>query len=141
MSHDPTVIYMGAHQSNVMESYSVDCDPADFPAGTVGHLKSDGTISKTASDGAKIGVSLGRSLSDIKSTTFACRGLMIPILLDPDETPAIGEQVEVSATTGKAEDGATAVNALFRSEIMVAYDEAGVVITDGAALIDFPGGL
>lgn len=141
MSHDESVIYMGSHQSNVIESQSYDCDPATFPAGTVGHLKSDGTVSLTASDGSKIGVSLGRSLSDHKRVSFAVRGLKIPLLLDPDETPPIGGQVEISATTGKGEAGATAVNALFRSEKMTAYDEDGGEITDGAALIDFPGGL
>lgn len=141
MSHDASVIYMGSHQSNVMESQSYDCDPATFPAGTVGHLKSDGTVSLTASDGSKIGVSLGRSLSDTNRVSFCTRGLKVPLLLDPDETPAIGAQVAISATTGKGEAGATNVNALFRSEIMTAYDEDGVEIEDGAALIDFPGGL
>lgn len=140
MSHDPTTLYMGSHQSNILEAISYDCSPATFPAGTVGHLKSDGTVSLTASDGSKIGVSLGRSLSDINRVSFAVRGLKVPLLLDPDETPAIGEQVAISATTGKGENGATAVNALFRSEIMSAVDEDGVAITDGAALIDFPGG-
>lgn len=141
MSHSETTVYMGSHQSNIMESISYDCDPAVFKAGLVGFLKSDGTVSLTASDGAPIGVSLGRSLSDIKRTTFCVRGLKVPALLTASETPVIGAQVDISATTGKVEDGATAVNATYRSGVLTAYDEDGAAITDGAVLIDFPGGL
>lgn len=139
--HSATTVYMGSHGSNVMEAYSIAADPAVFKAGVVGHLKSDGTVSLTASEGSKIGVSLGRSLSDTSHVTFAVRGLKIPVLLTNGLTPVIGAQVEISATTGLAVASGDAVNALYRSAVLTAYDEDGVVIADGAALIDFPGGL
>lgn len=139
--HSPTTIYMGTHKSNIIESDSYNADPATFKAGLCGHLKSDSTVSLAAADGSKIGISLGKSLSDTKRTTFVRRGTLVPILLDTGLTPVIGAQVQISTTTGKAVASGTAVNAFYRSAVLTAYDEDGVVIADGAALIDFPGGL
>jgi hypothetical protein len=132
---------MGTHQSNVIESQNFSADPATFLAGLCGHLKSDGTISLASADGSKVGISMGKSLSDTKRTTFAVRALKVPILLANGFTPTIGAQVQISTTTGKAVASGTAVNAVYRSVPSTVYDEDGVAVADGAALIDFPGGL
>lgn len=116
-------------------------DPATFLAGLCVHQKSDGTISLAAADGSKLGISLGRSLSNTKRTAIVRRGLRIPILLANGFTPTIGAQVQISTTTGKAVSSGTAVNAYYVTAVLTAYDEDGVAISDGAALIDFPGGL
>lgn len=139
--HSATTLYMGTHKSNILESINYAADPATFLAGLCGHLKSDGTISLALSDGSKVGISLGRSLSDIKYTTFAVRGLGVPILLANGFTPTVGAQVQISTTTGKAVSSGTAVNAFYASVPTTVYDEDGVAVSDGAALIDFPGGL
>ena len=139
--HSSTTLYMGSHKSNIMESQNFAADPATFLAGLCGHLKSDGTISLASADGSKIGISLGKSLSDTKRTTFVCRGEKVPILLANGFTPTIGAQVQISTTTGKAVASGTAVNAYYRELPTTVYDEDGVVVADGAALIDFPGGL
>lgn len=141
MSHSATTIYMGSHKSNIMESDSWVADPATFKAGMCGHLKSDGTVSLALSDGSKIGISLGRSLSDTKRTTFARKGKGIPVLLANGFTPTVGAQVQISTTTGLAVSSGTAVNAFYASGALTAYDEDGVAIADGAALIDMVGGL
>lgn len=139
--HSSTTLYLGSHKSNIIESDSFAADPATFLAGLCGHLKSDGTVSLAAADGSKIGISLGKSLSDIKQTTFVRRGLKVPILLANGFTPTVGAQVQISTTTGKAVASGTAVNAFYREVPTTVYDEDGVVVADGAALIDFPGGL
>lgn len=139
--HSATTIYMGTHKSNILESDNWAADPATFKAGMCGHLKNDGTVSLANSDGSKIGISLGRSLSDTKRTTFARRATQVPILLTNGFTPTVGAQVQISTTTGLAVSSGTAVNAFYRTSTLTAYDEDGVVIADGAALIDFPGGL
>lgn len=139
--HSATTIHMGSHKSNIIESDNFAADPATFLAGLCGHLKSDGTVSLAAADGSKIGISLGASLSDTKRTTFVRRGTQVPILLANGFTPTVGAQVQISTTTGKAVASGTAVNAFYRTATLTAYDEAGAVISDGAALIDFPGGL
>ena len=139
--HSATTVYMGSHASNIMESFNKSADPATFKAGMCGHLKSDDTVSLALADGSKIGISLGRSLSDTKRTTFVCRGTKVPVLLANGFTPTIGAQVQISTTTGLAVASGTAVNAYYRTSTLTAYDEDGVVIADGAALIDFPGGL
>lgn len=141
MAHSTSVVYMGSHKSNIMDSFNAVAAAATFLAGLVGHLKSDGTISLASADGSKIGVSLGRSLSDTNRVSFACKGLGVPILLTNGFTPTVGAQVQISTTTGKAVSSGTAVNAFYASSTLTAYDEDGVAITDGAAYIDFPGGL
>lgn len=141
MSHSATTVYMGSHKSNVMESDNWPGDPATFKAGLCCHLDDDGDIDLASAQGSKLGISLGRSLSDHKRTTVARRGLRVPILLTNGFTPTIGAQVQISTTTGMAVSSGTAVNAVYVSGKLTAYDEDGVVISDGAALIDFPGGL
>jgi hypothetical protein len=141
MQHSTTTILMGSTRSSVREVDNRAGAPATFTAGLVCHLKSDDTISLAAADGSMLGVSLGRSLSDIARVAIARKGLAIPILLANGFTPTIGAQVQVSTTTGKAVSSGTSVNAVYVTSTLTAYDEDGTAITDGAALIDFPGGL
>lgn len=141
MSHSATTVYMGTHGSNVLESDNWIGDPATFLAGLCCHLDDDGDLSLASADGSKLGISLGKSLSDHKRVTVARKGKKIPILLTNGFTPTIGAQVQISTTTGKAVSSGTAVNAVYVSGTLTAYDEAGEAITDGAAYIDFIGGL
>ncbi len=136
-----SAVYMGQTKSNVKEVDNRAGDPATFKAGLCVHLKSDGALSLVAAEGSKLGISLGRSLSDTKRTAIARKGLAVPVLLDTSFTPVVGAQVQISTTTGKAVASGTAVNAVYKTAVLVAYDEDGVVIADGAALIDFQGGL
>lgn len=140
MAHS-SAIYMGNTKSSFKKVDNWAADPATFVAGLCGHLKSDGTVSLASADGSKIGISLGRSLSSTKRTNFVREGEDVPILLTNGFTPTVGAQVQISTTTGKAVSSGTAVNAFYKTSTLVAYDEDGVVIVDGAALIDFPGGL
>lgn len=142
MSHDESVVYLGSHQSNILESDNWPGDPATFPAGLCVHLDDDGDLDLAAAAGSKLGISLGNTLSgDSKVVPVARRGKGVPILLTNGMTVVVGAQVQISTTTGKAVDSGTAVNAVFVSEALTAYDEAGEEIADGAALIDFIGGL
>lgn len=139
--HSATTVYMGSHGSNIIESDNWIGDPATFLAGLCVHLDDDGDLDLAASAGSKLGISLGKSLSDHKRVSVARKGIKIPVLLTNGFTPTIGAQVQISASTGKAVSSGTAVNAVYVTSTLTAYDEDGVVIADGAALIDFPGGL
>lgn len=141
MAHSASTIYMGSTRSKIKEVINKAGDPATYLAGLCVHQKSDDTISLTAAHGSKIGISLGRSMSDTKRTAICTKGMEVPILLDNGLTPVVGAQVQISTTTGKAVASGTAVNAYYVTAVLTAYDEAGAVITDGAALINFPGGL
>jgi hypothetical protein len=134
-------IYMGNVGSNIKEVDNRAGNPATFLAGLCVHLKSDDTLSLAAADGSKLGISLGRSLSDTQRTAICRKGLRVPVLLANGFTPTIGAAVQISTTTGKAVSSGTTVNAVYVSSTLVAYDEDGTVISDGCALIDFPGGL
>lgn len=141
MGHSATTIQMGLTQSSIKEVDNRLGDPATFLAGLCVHLKSDETLSLASADGSKLGISMGRSQSDTKRTAICRKGLRVPILLTNGLTPVIGAQVQISTTTGKAISSGIAVNAYYVSSTMTALDEDGTAITDGAALIDFPGGL
>lgn len=140
MSHDD-VIYMGSHGSNILESDNWIGDPATFKAGLCCHLDDDGDLDLAAAAGGKLGISLGKSLSDHKRTTVARKGKSVPILLDTGLEPVIGAAVQISTTTGKAVASGTLVNAVYVTGKKSAVDEDGNAITDGAARIDFIGGL
>lgn len=136
-----SAIYMGGTKSNVKEVDNYAGDPATFLAGLCVHLTNAGALSLAAAAGSKLGISLGRSLSDTKRVAVARKGLKIPILLTNGFTPTIGAAVQISTTTGKAVTSGTTVNAVYVSGVLTAYDEDGVAISDGVALIDFQGGL
>ncbi len=139
--HNASAIQMGTTRSSVKEVENRLGDPATFLAGLCVHLDLNGLLSLASSAGSKLGISLGRSGSDTKRTAICRKGLAVPVLLANGHTPVIGAQVQISTTTGKAVASGTAVNAVFVTSTLTAYDEDGVAITDGAALIDFQGGL
>ncbi len=139
--HSASVIYMGSTRSKIKEVINLAGDPATYLAGLCIHQKSDGTISLLAADGSKMGISLGRSLASTKRVPICTKGIDVPILLTNSFTPTIGAQVQISTTTGKAVSSGTAVNAYYATSTLTAYDEDGTAITDGAALINYPGGL
>lgn len=139
--HSASTVYMGNTISNIKEVDNRAGSPATFVAGLCVHLKSDETLSLASADGSKLGISLGKSMSYTDRVAIARKGLGIPILLTNGLTPTIGAQVQISTTTGKAVASGTAVNAVYKSGVLTAYDEDGNAIADGCALIDFPGGL
>lgn len=139
--HSATTVLMGNVGSSHKQVDNHIGDPATFLAGLCVHLKSDDTLSLAVADGSKLGISMGRSLSDTKRTAICRKGLKVPILLTNSFTPTIGAQVQISTTTGKAVSSGTAVNAVYATSTLTAIDEDGATVTDGAALIDFPGGL
>jgi hypothetical protein len=137
MSHSSKV-YLGNVQSSHKE---IDNRAGVVGAGLAVYLHSNDGINTTASAGALLGVSVGKSQSDTSRTAICRKGLNVPILLDTGLTPVIGTQVQISTTTGKAVLSGTAVNAVYKSAVLVCVDEAGDTVADGCALIDFQGGL
>jgi hypothetical protein len=137
--HDATKILLGSSKSNVRE---VDNKLGTVAAGLCVHLADDGSISYEASAGSKIGVSMGKDLSDIGRTAIARKGLKVPVLLTAEFVPDIGAQVHIADATGMAAasgGGATGVNAVYASGVLTGITEAGAEVE--VALIDFPGGL
>jgi hypothetical protein len=139
--HNASLIQMGSTRSNERQVDNNPSDPATFKAGLFVNLASTGLLTLTRASGSALGVSLGRSLSNTKRTAVVRKGLGVPVLLDAAFEPVIGAQVQVHATSGLAVASGTAVNAVYASAKMSAVDEDGTAITDGAAYIDFQGGL
>lgn len=141
MAHDATKVQLGNVPSSVKE---VSNKAGVIAAGLAVRLKSDDTISIAAADGNLLGISCGKSLSDISRTSIVREGLRVPITLTAAFSPVIGAQVSISDTTGKAiaaGAGATDVNAVYVTGALTAVAEDGTETAALVALIDFPGGL
>lgn len=137
--HDATKVLLGNTESSFKV---VDNRAGAIDAGKIVRLKSDDTISIAAADGAPLGISLGKSLSNTSRTAIVRKGTRVPILLTAAFDPTIGAQVHVSDTTGIAAasgGGATGMNAVYASGRLTGIDESGAEV--GCALIDMPGGL
>jgi hypothetical protein len=137
--HDSTKILMGSTGSSFKTVWN---QKGAIAAGLVCRQKSDGTITTVKADGAAIGVSIGKDLSNTDKTAICRRGERVPLLVTSGLTPAIGAQVYISDTTGKAaasSASATAVNAYYSDSKKTAILEDGT--SDEAVHVCFPGGL
>lgn len=141
MPHNASLIQLGSTQSSNRTVDNVKAAEASFPAGLCVHLSNAGALSLAASAGSKLGISLGKSLSNSGYVSICRKGLRVPIQLTNGFTPTIGAAVQISTTTGKAVASGTTVNATYVTGALSAVDEDGVAVADGVALIDFPGGL
>jgi hypothetical protein len=77
---DVTKLVLGGTQSSIKDVSQHNVDPASFPAGVCVSMASTGLPSLLASAGMRMGVSLGKSLSDHKKTAVARTGLRVPVL-------------------------------------------------------------
>ena len=152
MGHDATHALMGATGSSHKEVTNLK-GATVIEAGLRVCLKNDGTPSIAKSDGAPIGISLGRDLSDSGRTVVCRKGLKVPVKLASGFNPAIGAQVAISDTTGEAKtytgSGDSYINAVYGTGRLGGSGATGGVAetattdsgTVGVALIDFPGGV
>lgn len=82
MAQDATKQLLGVTQSSEREGTTVyHSDPATFIAGLACRLGSDGLLTLTKATNKWVGISLGRSLSDIKQTSVLRAGSRVPILV------------------------------------------------------------
>ncbi len=139
MGHDTNQVLMGSTNSSFK---TVNPVAGPIAAGLAVVLASDNSTSTTLASGGLIGVSLGKDLSNTNLVPVVRRGTGIPILLQSNAVnPVIGAPVYLHATSGKADSSGTLVNATYASGELDAVLEDGSIVTDGCALIDFPGGL
>lgn len=139
MAHDASKVLMGTTQSSFKR---VDNRKGTIAAGLIVRLKSDDTISLLKTDGAPLGVSLGKGLDGAGRTAIVRAGSRVPVLLTSGFTPVIGAQVAIDDVTGMAKatgTGVTGVNAVYISGVLTGMNEDGT--TANVALIDMPGGL
>jgi hypothetical protein len=77
--HDASKVLLGSTRSSAKDISTHDVDPANFPAGLGVCLNSSGGLSLDISDGRRIGISLGKSLSDTKKTSVVRTGEGVPL--------------------------------------------------------------
>lgn len=141
MGHDTSKIQLGAVYSN---DRLVDSKVGTVEAGLAVVLESDDTLSSDTSEGAYVGVSLGRDQSNTNKTSFAKRGAGIPLLLKDGFDPTVGDPVAIEDDTGLAKaytgTGDQYINAVWASVRKTAIKEDGTTHARGVALIDMVGG-
>lgn len=130
MGQDATKVLLGSTTRSDKPGTTVyDSDPATYLAGLACRLASTGLLSLTKSAGEWVGISLGRSLSDIKRTAVLRAGEGVPIRLYKKRAYATvtitnfgnlltttPDSVTVGATVFTAQSGAvTPGNATFRA--------------------------
>lgn len=140
MGHDASKVVFGVADSSDREIVCFDQDPATLPAGTVCRLKSDGTLTTVAADGAFFGVSAGPSQSETKKLAVIKSGNRVPVLLNKvyatgtititsyanlvtagDDTITIGEEVftaKASGASGTNEFNAAVSNGATRDNLL-----------------------
>lgn len=94
--HDPTKVLLGSTQSSEKDISCEDGDPATFKAGLAVKRSSTGALS--LSSGERIGVSLGRSLSDHKKTAVLRTGNRVPLQLTDEGVQAELEEADLTIT-------------------------------------------
>jgi hypothetical protein len=144
MSHNASKVLMGSKESSGGEvtNYPSVSD-AVVEAGCAVILESTGKVSKDTSEGALVGISLGKDLGHTNRTAVARKGLRIPVKLKAAFTPTVGARVAIEDDTGLARaytgTGDRYVNAVYASGLLTGIGEDGLDKT--VALIDVPGGL
>ena len=78
--HSPDKVLMGGVYSSIRKSKLFNSDPANTPAGSFVSLASTGALSLLKSAGMRVGVSMGKSLSDTKKTNVLLKGRYVPAL-------------------------------------------------------------
>lgn len=125
---DATKVAMGSTYSSDKAISEYAGSPATFLAGIAVRRKSDNTLSVAVGDGQWLGVSLGKSLSDISKTAVCRAGLRVPVLLE--SKPAYGE-VEITsyANLVSGTDDVVTIGA-------TAFTATDGAVTPGAATFD-----
>lgn len=115
MGHDATKVKLGSTGSSAKDISSFDSDPASYPAGLAVSMNSSGALSVLKSAGRRVGVSLGKSLSDHKKTAVVRTGESVPVRLDAEEASGVVTITSyanlVSGTDDVVTVGATAFTA------------------------------
>lgn len=116
MSQDATKIVLAACRSNVKDVESFAVDPASFPAGYCVSLASTGLPSLLASAGMRMGVSLGRSLSDHKKTDVLRAGLRVPVRASLKRSTGIITITSVANLVSGTDDSITVGATVFTAQ-------------------------
>ncbi len=154
MSHNADKVLMGGTGSSVKEVTNFQTvSGTAIEAGLACILESTGKISLDTSEGALVGISLGKDLSDTGRTAVCRKGLKVPVKLKSGFNPTIGAAVAIEDDTGLARaytgTGDRYVNAVYATGRLggnaatggIAEGATGDTGTVGVALIDMVGGL
>ncbi len=143
MVHDPTKVLLGQVPNSEKEIEVFESDPTTYIAGLAVRRDDAGALSVTKADGSWVGVSVGKSLSNIKKTGVCRAGLRVPVLLEAGparlviEITSYANLVAVSDDTLQIDDGTADVTLTFKAsastedEVAAATDNA----TTAAALV------
>lgn len=154
MGHNADKALMGSVGSSLREVSNYKSKSGNqVAAGLATILEATNEVSLDTSEGALVGISLGKDLSDLGRTVVCHKGLRVPVQLKSGFNPTIGARVAIEDDTGLARaytgSGDRYVNAVYATGRLGGSGATGGIAegatsdtgTVGVALIDFPGGL
>lgn len=103
--HSPDKVLMGSVASSIRKSKVFDSDPANTPAGSFVSLASNGSLSLLKSAGMRVGVSMGKSLSETKKTNVCVKGRYVSALAHKKRARAIVTITSYTALVSGTDDG------------------------------------
>jgi hypothetical protein len=116
MGHDATKTLLGASLSSGKDVSDHAADPATFLAGLAVSMGSDGLISLLHSAGMRIGISLGRSLSDTKKTSVIRTGYRVPIRASLKRSSCVITVTNVANLVSGTDDSVTVGATIFTAQ-------------------------
>jgi len=131
--HNPNEVLLGTTRSADRVVSNYDADPADFPAGTVVSKIANGSIEKGNANGAAIGVSAGKSMSQIERLAVIRSGLLVPILLKDEGVIAELEKGDLTFISKIPGEAGNDISIVFLDELSDA--SASVEEVDGLKIV------
>lgn len=113
---DATQVLLGSTLSSGREVEDMAGDPATFLAGICMSLKSDGTLSLLKSDGPRMAVSMGRSLSNHKKVSALKAGNGVPLLAHLKRSTGIVTITSVANLVSGTDDSITVGATVFTAQ-------------------------
>lgn len=116
MAHDASKVLLGSTGSSAKEISMHESDPATYKAGLVVSLASNSSLSLLKSAGRRIGVSLGKSLSDHKKTAVLRTGESVPVRIEPKKASGIATVDNYSQLLSSGADTVTVAGVVFTAQ-------------------------
>jgi hypothetical protein len=117
MSHDATKIAMGSTQSSSKQgSEDFNSDPTTYLAGLAVRRASTGLLSLVKSAGGWVGISLGKSLSDVLKTTVLRAGERVPVLLERQPARGVITITDYAALVSGTDDAVIVGDTTFTAQ-------------------------
>lgn len=118
--HDASKVLLGSTGSSAKDVSMHDSDPATYMAGLCVSLANNSSLSLLKSAGRRIGVSLGKSLSDHKKTAVLRAGESVPVRIEPKKASGVATIDNHAHLVSSGGDTVTVAGVAFTAQAVAA---------------------